>query len=112
MNLDYERNVCFTEATNSGLFTKKKLKGKISLHLDFEKIYGFQKLSRDLISILVSRFTNLIQKNFQIFGKIITRCRLIEIQQNVTFEIEGHFLSIFLRNFSFPVLTEKHNCLG
>ena len=28
MNLDYERNVCFTEATNSGLFTKKKLKRK------------------------------------------------------------------------------------
>ena len=73
MNLDYERNVCFTEATNSGLFTKKKLKRK-KLHLDFEAIYGFQKLSRDLISILVSRFTNLIQQTFQIFGKIITRC--------------------------------------
>ena len=68
MNLDYERNVCFTEATNSGLFTKKKLKRKkISLHLDFEKIYGFQKLSRDLISILVSRFTNL--SNFSNFWK-------------------------------------------
>ena len=51
-------------------------------------------------------------QTFQIFGKIITRCRLIEIQQNVTFEIEGHFLSIFLRNFSFPVLTEKHNLLN
>ena len=98
MNLDYERNVCFTEATNSGLFTKKKLKRK---KYHFTWILKRFMVSKNFHVTSFQYWCHVSQtyQAFQIFGKIITRCRLIEIQQNVTFEIEGHFLSIFLTKF-------------
>ena len=64
MNLDYERNVCFTEATNSGLFTKKKLKRK-KYHFIWilKRFMASQNVSRDLISKLVSRCANVFQNS-------------------------------------------------
>ena len=62
MNLDYERNVCFTEATNSGLFTKKKLKRKkYNFTWILKRFMVSKKLSRDLITKLVSRSANVVQ---------------------------------------------------